>query len=425
MRFSMLTVGTRGEVEPCVALGVGLQAAGHTVQVVTHPDFEPFVRKAGLNFALIDIDLEGWLASESFRAIVEESRRNPVRAVTMAIGVMRTMMRQIGDDCWAACQQGPGTDVVMYTIGGSFFAPHIAEKLGIPCIGTYPYPIGTPTGSFPTIFSPSQRSMGRGLNRFSHEMNDVMSWLPLRKLVNRWRDEQLGLPPVRQWNFPRHYREHGDLMLYGFSPSIVPKPPDWGDQCVITGTWFMPSSGSFEPSPALLDFLEAGPPPVFVGFGSTNDQDLARMGELVLAALKQSGQRGVLLSSEHYPDDLPDDLFMIEPTPFEWLFPRMAAVVHHGGAGTTALGLRAGVPTVVVPSFMDQPFWGQRVADLGVGPQPIPYNRLSVEGLSTAIRQAVNTPAMRERATALGECIRLEDGVARAVDELERYLKRG
>ena len=127
-----------------------------------------------------------------------------------------------------------------------------------------------------------------------------------------------------------------------------------------------------EPPPALLDFLKAGPLPVFVGFGSINDQDLAKTARLVLEALDQSGQRGVLLLSEHYPDDLPDDVLMIEPTPFGWLFPRMAAVVHHGGSGTTALGLKAGIPTVVVPSFMDQPFWGQRVADLGVGPPPLP-----------------------------------------------------
>jgi sterol 3beta-glucosyltransferase len=418
MHFTMLTVGTRGEVEPCIALGLGLQAAGHTVQIATHPNFESSIHEAGLDFALIDFDLEAWLASESFRAIVEESRRNPVRALRIAIRTTRSMLKQIGDDCWTACQ---GTDVVMYTVGGFFFAPHIAERLDLPCIGTYPYPMGTPTGSFPNIFSPSQRNLGRGVNRFTHTMNDVMSWMPLRKTINRWRDEQLDLPPVKG-SFPRHYRERGDLMLYGFSPSIVPKPPDWGDQCVITGTWFMPPDEDFEPPPALLDFLEAGPPPVFVGFGSTNDRDLAETANLVLAALKQSGQRGVFLSSEHYPDDLPDNLFVIEPTPFGWLFPRMAVVVHHGGSGTTALGLKAGVPTVVIPSFMDQPFWGQRVADLGVGPSPIPRNRLSVDRLSAAIRQAADNLSMRERATALGEQIRKEDGVARAVEEIANYL---
>jgi UDP:flavonoid glycosyltransferase YjiC (YdhE family) len=175
-----------------------------------------------------------------------------------------------------------------------------------------------------------------------------------------------------------------------------------------------------------VDFLQSGPPPVYIGFGSMAGRDPERRAEIALEALKRSGQRGVLLTGWGglQPRDLPDDVYAVDSVPHDWLFPQMAAVVHHGGAGTTAAGLRAGTPTVIVPFFGDQPFWGRRVAELGVGPAPIPQKQLSVERLAAAIRTAAGDPAMRARAQELGRRIRQEDGVARAVEVFHAEMER-
>ncbi len=187
------------------------------------------------------------------------------------------------------------------------------------------------------------------------------------------------MPQIPIWvNEIRHWLRRSPV-IYGFSPSVVQKPPDWGDHVEITGYWFLDRQPGWQPPADLADFLAAGAPPVYIGFGSMSTRKPQETTELVLRALSRDRQRGLLLTgwgglSEI---DLPDYVFKIEFAPHDWLFPQMAAVVHHGGAGTTAAGLRAGIPTIIVPHFIDQPFWGQRVADLGAGPQPIPRRQLT------------------------------------------------
>jgi UDP:flavonoid glycosyltransferase YjiC (YdhE family) len=210
-------------------------------------------------------------------------------------------------------------------------------------------------------------------------------------------------------------------VLNGYSPAVIPPAPDWGDRVRVTGYWFLEPPADWTPPPALEEFLQAGPPPVYVGFGSMSSRKPEETAELVFAALKQAGQRAILLSgwSGLRAADVPPGVFMVESVPFQWLFPRMAAVVHHGGAGTTAAGLRAGVPSIVVPFFGDQPFWGRRVYDLGAGPRPIPRRQLTVERLALALRTAVTDESIRGHAAALGAKIRTEDGPRAAVEIIE------
>lgn len=209
------------------------------------------------------------------------------------------------------------------------------------------------------------------------------------------------------------------------APALLPKPPDWDRDKHITGFWFLEHGQDWTPPDELLDFLGSGPRPVYVGFGSMNNRDPEETTDLVVQALVRSGQRGILglgwggLASTK----LPDSIFPIRSAPHDWVFPRMAAVVHHGGAGTTAAGLRAGVPTVVVPFMSDQPLWARRVHELGAGPRPIPRKRLTARRLEKAIRQAVTDPRIQKHARRLGERLRAEDGVDRAVDIILRHFE--
>jgi sterol 3beta-glucosyltransferase len=244
-------------------------------------------------------------------------------------------------------------------------------------------------------------------------------------MINPWRVKTLGLPPM-PWNGPfNHHYENRMPYLYGFSPSVVPRPDDWPAWHHISGYWFLDRDPSWSPPDALAHFLEAGPKPVSIGFGSMTGSGAVRLLKLAVEAIKQTGQRAVLLGgwADVASLDLPKTVFQIDAVPHDWLFPQVAAVAHHGGSGTTAAGLRAGVPSILVPFFGDQPYWGRRVHALGVGPMPIQRKALTAHKLAEAISQAVNDETMQAKASAMGERIRSEDGVGSAVAFIRNYLE--
>ena len=238
---------------------------------------------------------------------------------------------------------------------------------------------------------------------------------------NSQRPEQKPAPQFPPVPFAA-LEQPGRTILYGYSPLVLPPPTDWGDSVHVTGYWFLEPPAEWAPPADLVHFLQSGPPPVYIGFGSMVNSKPEETTKLVLQALARTGQRGVLSAGWGglQQADLPETVFMIGSIPFSWLFPQMAAVVHHGGAGTTSIGLWAGIPAIVTPFMGDQPFWGQRVYELGVGPKPIPRRRLTIDRLAEAIRCAVTDTAMQQAAASLGERIRAEDGIARAVAVIEQ-----
>lgn len=243
-----------------------------------------------------------------------------------------------------------------------------------------------------------------------------------RGVFNKWRNEVLELPPRSLMASPLMQSDGQPVpAMYCYSPHVLPRPDDWPRTTIVTGYWFLDRTSDWRPPTGLPEFLASGAPPVYVGFGSMAGRDPGRVTKIVLGALAKSGQRGVIASGWGglKASKLPDEVFTIESAPHEWLLPRVAAVVHHGGAGTTAAGLHTGRPTVICPFFGDQPFWGRRVFELGLGPKPIPQKKLTVDNLASAIRAAVSEEAMRRGAADMGERIRAEDGVGRAVEFIE------
>jgi sterol 3beta-glucosyltransferase len=247
-------------------------------------------------------------------------------------------------------------------------------------------------------------------------------------VVSHWRRESLRLPSRPALSGDLEQTDGSPVpVLLGFSTQVVPRPSDWPPTVTVTGYWFLEEAVDWQPPAELLHFLEEGPQPVFIGFGSMAGRDPERLGRTVLDALRDSGERGIIVTGWGGTRlaGTPPGVFVLESAPYEWLLPRVKAVVHHGGAGTTAAGLRAGRPSVVCPFVADQPFWGARVAALGVGPEPIPQRKLTAGNLADAIRTAATDPAMRERAARLGERIRAEDGVGNAVAAIEGVLGAG
>jgi sterol 3beta-glucosyltransferase len=243
-----------------------------------------------------------------------------------------------------------------------------------------------------------------------------------RGFLDEWRSAN-GLPPWPRGVDILHRSDGAPIpVLHGFSRHVVPEPPDWPEGVVATGYWFLDRPADWTPPAALEEFLAAGDPPVYVGFGSMAGRDPRRVTGLVIEALRRAGLRGVLATGWGglTPGELPPTLFQLDQAPHDWLFPRVAAVVHHGGAGTTAAGLRAGRPTVICPFFGDQPFWGRRVHELGAGAAPIPQKRLTADGLAAALRYVTRGPEVARAAGALAEKIRGEPGVANAVAAVEK-----
>jgi UDP:flavonoid glycosyltransferase YjiC (YdhE family) len=281
-----------------------------------------------------------------------------------------------------------------------------------------------PTRAFPMFWLPFRFSLGGSYNYLTHTLIQRVLWGGMGgPTTNKWRT-RLGLPRWRSEAEMHNYaRRLGTPSLYGYSPSVLPKPPDWDEYQHVAGYWFLDAQPNWEPPADLLRFLESGPPPVYVGFGSLSHENPERQTRLALRALELTGQRGALLTGWGGMTRLsaPPNVFFVDNVPHAWLFPRMAAVVHHGGAGTTGAGLRAGVPNIITPFGGDQVAWADLVVKLGVGPRAPGIKQLTAEKLAEAINSAVNDSALRARAAALGGKIRSENGVARAVEVIERH----
>jgi sterol 3beta-glucosyltransferase len=300
----------------------------------------------------------------------------------------------------------------------------VAEKLRVPFIEAVMQPV-TPTRAFPSPIAPAWLRLGGAVNRLSHVAFEQVFWQLYRANTNRVRTQLLGLPPYGVAGPLRHLREDGLLRLHAYSEYVVPRPGDWPANHQVSGYWFLPPPAEWQPPQELQAFLAAGPPPVYVGFGSMMAGDPQKTTALVVEALARSGQRGVLAGGWGALDGTirhSDQVCFVDSIPHHWLLPQMAAIVHHGGAGTTGAALRSGVPSVVVPFSFDQPFWGRRVAALGVGPQPVPRAKLTAIGLADAIGQTARNAQMRERAAQLGAQIRGEHGTAQAIDHIHRVL---
>lgn len=416
MRIVILATGSRGDVEPYVALGKGLVNAGHTVRLVSHTTYAELINSQGVEFWPVDVDVQGIAQSTDMQALLAGG--NFLKVMSLMAKEAEANGHLLAKVGLSACQ---GMNMLLAGMGGMYVAVALAEKLDIPVVQAYYAPF-SPTRQFPSFLIPQMPfKLGGSFNRLSFHLARQVMWQGFRRADTLSRRQELDLRPAPFWGpYNGKYTQHTPT-LYAFSPSVIPQPPDWGEDTHITGYWFLEQDGDWQPPPALEDFLQAGPPPVFVGFGSMASSKPEQTARIVLDALANTGQRGILLSGwgGMRVDDLPDSVFLLDSAPFAWLFPRMAAIVHHGGAGTTAAGLRAGVPSLVTPFFADQPFWGSRVADLGVGPEPIPQRKLTVEGLSAGIDQAVTDTAMRQRAAALGAKIQAEDGIANAIAILE------
>lgn len=417
MKITVFAAGSRGDIQPCIALSKGLQQAGYQVRLAAPENFAGFVHEHGVGFYPLGGDVQQIMTSDTGRKLMETDGDNPLKSIRAIRSMIAPVIMTMAEDACAACQDA---DALICLGVFSAFGQSIAESLQIPIMNVEPTPLLT-TRDFAAPSWPIQRDLGGLHNYMSGIAMLQVIWLWYRPFVKELR-QRLGLSPYSAARFQRSLRAMP--MLGAYSPSIIPHPADWPKTFHVSGYLFLDSQTDWQPSLELRAFLENGDPPVYIGFGSMAGRNPEQLAGLVSEALARSGQRGLLLTGWGglRAEAVSDNVFVVDAAPHSWLFPRMAAVVHHGGAGTTAEGLRAGVPTVVVPFAFDQPFWGARIKASGLGPDPIPLKKLTVDRLANAIRIAVTDPGMRQRASSCGKSIRGEDGIGNAVKIVKEYL---
>ncbi|CCH45812.1 sterol 3beta-glucosyltransferase [Wickerhamomyces ciferrii] len=416
-KFTLLTIGSRGDVQPYIALGLGLKKEGHIVRIVTHKEFEDWILKHGLEFKEIAGN-----PTELMSLMVSHGSMN-VGLIKEASSKFRGWITELLNSSWEACQD---TDILIESpsaMGGI----HIAEALNIPYLRAFTMP-WTRTRAYPHAFIVPEQKKGGSYNYLTHVLFENVFWKGISGQVNKWRKEVLNLPKTNL----DVLQQNKVPFLYNISPTVFPPPVDFNDWVKVTGYWFLDEAIDYKPPKDLIDFINQaridGKKLVYIGFGSIVVSNPKELTEAVVEAVLESDVRCILnkgwserLGGSNVVEiELPYEVFNSGSLPHDWLFPQIDAAVHHGGSGTTGATLRAGLPTIIKPFFADQFFYANRVEDIGAG---IGLKKLNVKTLSKALKEATTNIRMINKAKIIGEKIRKENGVTNAIETIYRELE--
>ncbi len=415
--IAIFTIGTQGDIRPCVALGLGLQRAGHPVRIVTSDNFAGLVRGAGLEFFPLTSDFQALL--EMDRSIADQGLDMRAMARIFRGHFADWATRWVAEG-QAACE---GAGLLVGVGNSTLLAKSLAEARGLPFVCAQLQPLTPSRVLPPMVLAGTRQRLPAWLSMGAYQLLRLLVWHVMRPAINDIVRPQLGLRRY-PWYGPYFNTGRQDSrVVYGFSQHVLPRPADWPDSAQIAGYWFL-DQPAWQPPEALHAFLDAGPAPVYIGFGSMVSSQADRFTATVLDAVRRSGRRAVLATGwgglAGQDGALDEQIFFIRHAPHDWLFPRMAAAVHHGGAGTTAAAARAGIPSVVVPFYGDQPFWARCLQRAGAAPAAVDRRDLQAVALATAMDVALGED-IRQAAQALGSRVRAEDGVSQAVDCLRGW----
>ncbi|WP_028938470.1 glycosyltransferase [Pseudonocardia spinosispora] len=418
MRVLLLAVGSQGDVRPLVALAERLQRDGHEPTVAAPPLFRPLAIAAGVPFAALDVGMMALAATMS-------DSHGPLHFARLA----RSLGGLAGEaitSAWAVARNS-GADVVVHhpvlPLG-----QHLAERLGVPAVIATPLPALTPTALFAAPVWSNTVRLPASVNRASYRMASLQAGLWARGAIDRWRSTSPELPRRPGRHDPTRCPSDSATVpvLHGFSPRVLPRPADWPDTAHVTGYWNLATRANWTPPRKLAAFLDDGEPPVYIGFGSMPIREPGGLGALVERTMSRLGRRAIVASGYHGLRGMAstDDMLMLRHVPHDWLFPRVAAVVHHGGAGTTGAAASAGRPQVICPVGTDQPFWADRMHGLGVSARAPRLRSLTGPSLERALSEVLEDEELRRRARKLGRHLRAEDGTGRAVRLLTQIVAR-
>ena len=421
MKIAITTVGTRGDLQPYIALGLGLKEAGHEVLIVSSKNEEAFVKNYGLAFFSLNVDIQKLMDGNEVQEM--SNGNNPLKFILSHLKGSKKLKQLMVDtqaEIWTACQCA---DIIIFHPGMpiGFFIAQQNKRISVMA---YPFPV-IATSDYPAILFYTSPRLGKLFNKITHKIFEKLFWsLSKSAVVEFWNKSiktkmNFSLSPTLQ------QIDSGMPLINGYSNLFFHHSKHWNNNIHTTGNWFIDSEPNFIPPTELTNFIDNGEQPIYIGFGSMKDiVNFKTTLNIIKEALDQTKQRAVVglgWSKLSYNESIPSNIFLIESIPHSWLFPKMKIVIHHGGAGTTATGLRAGKPTIIIPHNADQPAWGQRIFELGVGSKPIKKTKLTADNLASAILFA-QQPNIISKAEKLGQELRKENGVKNAVKIINDYI---
>ena len=417
MKIAVLAFGSRGDVQPAVALAAALASHGHATSLVAPRNFTALASGRGVEFRPMPIDMVEELHAPESEALFSGGG-NPIALLRWSI---QTVRKAGGGIASAVLDGAKGTDLIVATALMDPFGALLAKRLEVPCAHAWWAPA---LAARDFLFAASETAPWRlpsWANRALFLALEQAMWLAMRPAY-RPACEVCGMAPPPFEPPLRRAVARGETLLLAYSEALLPRSREWPANVEATGWWFLDDGANWMPPPGLERFLAEGPTPIYVGFGSMALVDRDATIDVVLRALAQAGVRAVVSAGwgGFTRGDLPASVFALDEAPHDWLFPRMAAIVHHGGAGTTGAALRAGKPSVVTPFITDQHAWARLLAARGLAPAPLPHRSLTADALAAAIKTALGDGAMRERAEAIGVTVRAENGLVRALAAIER-----
>ena len=421
MKIAITTVGTRGDLQPYIALGLGLKKSGHEVLIVSAKNEESFVRNYGLDFYALDVDIQKIMERGDVQEMAKGS--NPLKFIISHLKgskSLKALMVKTQGEIWNACQNA---DLIIFHPGmplGFFLAKEKNKK----AILATPFPV-VATKNYPSILFYALPKLGSYYNLLTHFIFDKVFWALAKSPIKEfWKNSiktraNFDISPLKQ------QIKSGGLVLNGYSELLFSNSKEWTNNIHTTGSWIIETEPNFLPPKDINDFINNGETPIYIGFGSMKDPStFSKTLAIIIETLGITNQRAIVglgWTKNDYKEMLPDNIFLVESVPHTWLFPKMKIVIHHGGAGTTAAGLRAGKPTIIISHNADQPAWGQRVFELGVGSKPIKKTNLSADKLANAILYSL-TPIIIDNAERLGQQLRNENGVQKAIQIIESLI---
>ncbi len=412
-RVAISTIGTQGDVQPYLALAVALRERGYQVVVGAPADFEELTKSLGVEFYSLGSNIRSFLQQSHFEDAMSD---NLLVSVPALLQQGQKIVEQAARLSWEMAQ---GADAIILNMNTSF-AIDIGEALDVPAIMTALQPLNS-TADFPNVAYDGP-DFGRAFNWLSHAATIVQqAYYDFPR--NRLRRELMGLAPRKKGGFFTDTHGNKLVTLYAYSPTVSPRPRDWPKTAIVTGYWPLSDQTNWQPSAHFRQFLLKGEAPVYLGFGSM-PFGAQRNTEILREAVARWGGRVVVARGWGGidPDNLPPNIYAISKAPHDKLFHYVKAVIHHGGAGTTAAGLYAGKPTFVLPQAVDQPYWGRRVHELGCGPEPVRLRKLTPDILARALHDLSTRASYAEAARGIGKKMALEDGPAKAIRHIERVM---
>jgi sterol 3beta-glucosyltransferase len=408
-RFAALTWGTRGDVKPFAALGAELVRRGHEVVVAAREPYRRLIEEQGLEFFAMPDDGTDQL----MHALAESSAM--LSALVICSSYSRRLTPVQFRQFWEATE---GADAILTKSVSTMPALHIAERRGVPLFLWHNDPGFLPTESF-CLAGDRIEDKGKRFNRFMGRFMLVPMGYSIWDKVNRWRwSQRMPLDVFSKWSDPSYFAQFPTFITW--SPHLLDRPSDWPEWFVQTGYMRLPWKGSI--GKQLRDFMKAGPPPVYIGFGSWGVHDKQAVTEALLESLRITGNRGILLRSTiDGRSEFPPSIYVEEELPHDWLLPQLKAAVHHGGSGTVGAVTSAGIPSIIIPAFTGQACWASIVKEKGIG-ATLDRHEITVEKLVAALRE-IDRPEVRERARTLGALARKDGGEVQAADEVEYRLK--